>query len=279
VHVKLWGTRGSVPTPTPETTRFGGNTPCVEVRTPDNVRLVLDAGIGLHWLGCDLLADGFARGGRAHVLITHTHWGHIQGLPFFPPMLSPDCSIHLYGCGGDTPFEDLLRRQMSRAYCPVPNFFDNGIGGRVTTTDIDEQPFQIGGTTVTPRQVNHAPGVPTLGFRLDHGDRSLAYIPDIEYLDDGHRRPALELADGVDLLIHDAHHASADYPKHRGRGHCSDVDAVELAQEAGVGKILLFHHHPDRDDDSLDGLVREHAEAAVPVIGAAEQTEYVLGST
>ena len=91
-------------------------------------------------------------------------------------------------------------------YCPVPDFFDDGVGATVTATAVDEKAFRNGATTVTPRRVNHAPGVPIFGFRLDDGDRSMADIPDVEYLDDAHRRPALELADGVDLLIHDASH-------------------------------------------------------------------------
>ncbi|MEE2832270.1 MAG: hypothetical protein VYD18_07910 [Candidatus Latescibacterota bacterium] len=109
-------------------TRCGGNTPCVGVRTVDGELLILDAGIGLHWLGTELLGNGFAEGGQAHILITHTHWGHIQGLPFFPPMLVGGCHIHLYGSGGSAPLGNVLRRRMERAYCPVPNFFDDGVG-------------------------------------------------------------------------------------------------------------------------------------------------------
>ena len=159
-------------------TRCDGNTPCVGVRTVDGELLILDAGIGLHWLGTELLGNGFAEGGQAHILITHTHWGHIQGLPFFPPMLVGGCHIHLYGSGGSAPLDNVLRRQMERAYCPVPNFFDDGVGATVTATDIDEKAFRIGATTV-PRRVNHAPGVPTFGVGLDDGECSMAYIPDV----------------------------------------------------------------------------------------------------
>ncbi len=279
MHVKLWGTRGSVPSPTSATTRYGGNTPCVSVRAADGKLLILDAGIGLHWLGGELLGNGFAEDGEAHVLITHTHWAHIQGLPFFQPMLIAACNIHLYGDGGDTPFREVLLRQMEHAYCPVPNFFEDHIGATLTTTQLNESSFRIGATTITPRRVNHTPGVPTHGFRLDNGKSSLAYIPDVEYLDDTHRRPALELADGVDLLIHDAHHTSAEYESRRGCGHCSDDIAVELAREARVGKILLFHHHPDHDDDVIDGVVSRYADIGFTVEGAAERTEHILDSS
>ncbi len=279
MHVKLWGTRGTVPTPTPDVARYGGNTPCVSVHAADGQLIILDAGIGLHWLGNDLLGNGFADGGEAHILISHMHWGHIQGLPFFNPLLAGNCRVHLYGCGDTASADDVLRRQMKRAYCPVPDFFDDAIGASVTVTDMDEQAFQIGATTVTPRRVNHAPGMSTFGFRLDSGGCTLAYIPDVEYLEEDHRRPALELAQGADLLIHDAHHTTAEYDHQRGCGHRSDAAAVHLAQHAGVSKVVLFHHHPDHDDAVIDDIVSAHANADVAVEGAVEQAEYVLEST
>ena len=120
--------------------------------------------------------------------------------------------------------------------------------------------------------------MPTFGVGLDDGDSSMAYIPDVEYLDDAHRRPALELADGVDLLIHDAHHTTADYPGRRGCGHSCDTDAIDIARRAGARKVLLFHHHPDHDDDSIDAVVSSHENGDLPVAGAREGEEFVLGA-
>jgi phosphoribosyl 1,2-cyclic phosphodiesterase len=278
LHVKLWGTRGTVPTPTPHTTQYGGNTPCVSVRASDGELIILDAGIGLHWLGNELLSNGFAEKGRAHILISHMHWGHIQGLPFFQPMLVDSCQIHLHGYGDGIPLRDVLGRQMEHAYCPVPDFFDEGIGARLTTADIGEDPIQVGITTITPRKVNHTPGISTFGFRLDSDGQSLAYIPDVEYLNETHQRPALQLAEGVDLLIHDAHHTSAEYDSQRGCGHCSDAAAVELARKADVGKLILFHHHPDHGDDTIDDVVSHYSGDEVDVEAASERAEYVLDS-
>ena len=112
-------------------------------------------------------------------------------------MLMSGCQIHLYGSGGDTDLAQQLQCQMERAYCPVPDFFTDGIGAQLSVTNIDETPFRIGSTTITPRQVNHRPPSSTFGFRLTNGQQSMAYIPDVEYLQDSHREPSLALADGV----------------------------------------------------------------------------------
>lgn len=280
--VKPWGTRGSIPAPAVATARYGGNTPCVEVRAPDGETLILDAGIGLHWLGVGLIEGGFSRRQRrAHILLTHTHWGHIQGLPFFQPMLDGNCRFNLYGSPGpgNGSLRDLLLQQMDSAYCPVPNFFEDRIGARLTIADIDETPFQIGDTRVTPRRVNHVAGADCLGYRLECGGASMAYIPDVEYLEAAHRQPALELAAGAGLLIHDAHFAADEYVGHRGTGHSSDRAAVDLAREAGVGRVLLFHHHPDRADSAIDRIVATHQDCGLSVEAAAERAEYRLGET
>lgn len=279
MRVKLWGTRGSVPTPAAATARYGGNTPCVEVRAADGEILILDAGTGLHWLGAGLIDSGFSRlKRRAHLLITHTHWGHIQGLPFFQPMLDGNCRFSIYGSGDVTTMEQKLQWQMDRAYCPVPNFFDDRVGARVAILDIDEAPFQIGATRVQARRVNHAAGSTTFGYRLDNGARSLAYVPDVEYLEPADREPVLALADGVDLLIHDAHHTQGERAAWRGCGHASDDDAVAVAREAGVARLLLFHHHPDHDDRAIDQLVARHAGTSPPVEAAVERQVYALSA-
>ena len=280
MRVKLWGTRGSVPTPEPTNSGYGGNTPCVEVVTGENQRLILDGGLGLHWLGRSLLKAGFGNGkGQAHILLSHTHWGHIQGIPFCTPtMLIPGNHFTVYGCGTpDDSLADLLRKQMETTYCPVPNFLKAGIGAKIEIREIDEGGFKIGSTSVEVRQVNHAPGTVCLGYRLDDGATSLAYLPDVEYLEDAHRAQALELARGVDLLLHDAHFTTAEYAQQRGQGHACDRDAFEIAREAGARHLLLFHHHPDHGDDAIDAVVSTYADQSIPVQGAREGAEYVLG--
>lgn len=280
MQVMLWGTRGSIPTPSKGQTTYGGNTPCVAVRTSDRRQLILDGGMGLHWLGKDLLQAGFSSGtGRAYILLTHTHWDHIQGIPFCYPMLISGNRFFIYGCGDpSTSMVDLLKQQMATTYCPVPNFFEDHIGATVQVEDIDPGQFTIGETRILARQVNHVPGAVCLGYRLENGTSSLAYLPDVEYLEEEHRQQALELAQGVDLLIHNAHFTTEEYKNHRGQGYATDADALDIATRAGVGRLLLFHHHPERDDDAIERMAATYADGDIPVEAARQGAQYILGT-
>ena len=279
MQVTLWGTRGSIPTPKAGHTAYGGSTSCVAVRTGDRRQLILDGGIGLHWLGKELLQGNFSSGtGRAYILLTHAHWDHIQGIPFCYPMLIAGNRFIIYGCGGPaSSIDDLLKQQMESTFCPVPNFFDDLIGATVEVENIEPGEFAIGETRILARAVNHVDGAVCLGYRLENGTSSLAYLPDVEYLEVEHRQPALELARGVDLLIHDAYFTAEEYATHRGRGHATDRDALDIATEAGVGRLLLFHHHPERDDEAIDRIAAAHAQAAIPVEAARQGSRYDLG--
>lgn len=158
----------------------------------------------------------------------------------------------------------------------MPDFFDDGVGATVTATAVDEKAFRNGATTVTPRRVNHAPGVPIFGFRLDDGDSSMAYIPDVEYLDDAHRRPVLELADSIDLLIHGAHHTATEDENPAQPRALQRRGGCRLAREAGVYQIVWSHRHPDHNDDVIDGIASAHTDGDLSVEAVAERTEYVL---
>lgn len=281
MRIKLWGTRGTVATPTPANIRYGGNTPCVEVRADDGEILILDAGIGLHWLGDDLMAADFSEGqGHAHLLLSHTHWGHIQGIPFFLPMLVEGNTFSIYGPGmASRPLAELLLEQMDTTFCPVPDFFDDRIGAKLEIVDLGTESceFDIGSTRVTARPVNHVPDLPCLGYRLESAGVSLAYIPDVEYADESQRQPSLALARGVDILIHDAHHVGVkDVGADSGWGHSSDRDALDIARSAGAQRVLLFHHHPDHSDAAIDQVVSAHHGADLVVEAAREGAEYAL---
>ena len=279
MKITLWGTRGTVPTPPlpgSSLSSLGGNTPCVAVDVDGCEPLILDGGTGLHWLGDALLSGDFARGcGLAHLLLTHTHWDHIQGIPFFPPLIVPGNRFTFYGCGsGGRSLAALLDDQMDTVYCPVPNPFSCAVGAHVEVREIGEESFQIGPVQLTARRVNHRPDAACLGYRLQHGNAVMAYLPDVEYLEEKHRHPALGLARDADLLIHDAHFTSAEYAHRRGQGHCSDGDAADLARDAGARHLLLFHHHPDRKDASGYATART---VGNPIVEAAcEGARYVI---
>ncbi|MFH1570403.1 MAG: MBL fold metallo-hydrolase [Gemmatimonadota bacterium] len=278
MRIKLWGTRGSIATPEVANAGYGGSTPCVEVEAADGELFILDAGIGIHFLGDDLQVRGHADGGRrGHLMLTHLHWGHIQGIPFFLPLLLRENRFRLYGAGGGA-LEARLRQQMNLCYCPVPNFFDADTGAEIEVLDVGESSFQVGATRVTARLVNHVEGEPCLGWRLDSGGASLAYVPDVEYLEPQHRDPVADLAHNVDLLIHDAHYTADEHPAHCGLGHSCDADAVEMAEAAGARRLLLFHHHPDHVDGIIDAVVRSHRGRDVPVEAARQGAQIRLGS-
>lgn len=238
--------------------------------------LILDAGMGLHWLGRLLMEGAFGVGqGQAHLLLSHTHWGHIQGIPFFTPLLIAGNHFSLYGPGEGEPLQDAMHQQLHSTYCPVPNFFNDQVGATVQIHEVEEGAFAIGDAQVEVRRVNHTPGVTCFAYRLEAGGRTLAYIPDVEYLDAAQRRPALELARRADLLFHDAHCSAAEYRP--GCGHTSDFQAVALAREAGARRLALFHHHPERSDREIDAAVAAHQELGMAVEGARQGQSYKLG--
>ncbi len=276
MRVKLWGTRGSVSNPSDETRRYGGNTPCVEVRGTGGEVVILDAGFGLHWLGLRLMGEGFGSGAEAHVLLSHLHWDHIQGIPFFTPMLVEGNHIRIYGRSNNgQPLRDALMWQMERSYCPVPDFFDDRIGARLTVHELEGESITIGSVEVHSRQIHHGETKMCLGYRIENSGGSLAYLPDVDYTTQEHFDAAVDLVQGVDLLIHDA----LNTPGTRQMpGHASDADAVRLGEEAHVGRVMLFHHHPDRSDDQIDAIVESYADRAVPVSAAAQGDEIRLSS-
>jgi phosphoribosyl 1,2-cyclic phosphodiesterase len=245
-QVRFWGVRGSIATPGPATAGVGGNTSCVEVRCGDEL-LVLDAGTGLRGLGDELMKRGER---RAHVLLSHLHWDHVQGLPFFTPLYVPGSELTLHGPDfGPGGLEGALRRQMSAPGFPVEL---GDVGARLTLRELRHRSrFQLGDVTLSAARLNHPGGV--LGYRIDFGGRSLAYATDTEHL--AELDPALlELAEDVDLLIYDAQYSPEEYASKRGWGHSTFEVAAALAKRAGARQLALFHHDPRRDDAGVSEL-------------------------
>ena len=273
--VRLWGTRGSVASPGPETIRYGGNTACVEVRT-DDALLVLDAGTGIRRLGTALRDHR----GRIDLLLTHLHLDHLQGIGFFEPCFRSDIELHIWGPPSTTlDLRERLSRYLSPPLFPVRL---RDLGSRVSLHDVPAEPFSIGSVTVDGEAIIH-PG-PTVGYRISSGGRTLAYLPDHEPAlgapsfplspdwTSGHR-----LADGADLLIHDAQYTEAEYASRVGWGHSSLEQAWAFAVQARVSRLVTFHHDPSHADDQLDEMVADlQARDGPEVIGGREGLELSL---
>ena len=279
MRVRFWGTRGSIAKPGPTTVRYGGNTSCVEVRTRAGTLLVLDCGTGAHGLGHAL--EG-ARTGRlrGHILITHTHWDHIQGIPFFAPLFVEGNEWDVYAPRGlRESVHDTLAGQMQYAYFPVSL---DQFAATVRFHDLVEGAFTIEDVRVTARYLNH-PAL-TLGYRLEADGGVLVYATDHEPHSRalasgdasalaGEDRRHVEFLAGADLLIHDAQYTAAEYGEKVGWGHSPVESVVAAARAAGARRLVLFHHDPLRDDEALDEVVaaaRRQAGAALEVTAAAE---------
>jgi len=264
MRVTLWGTRGSLPSPGPETTQYGGNTSCVEVRAADGSLLVLDAGTGIRRLG-DAIADEIQ---RVDLLLTHLHMDHIQGLGFFEPLFRPATEVHIWGPSSTTlDLRTRLSRYLSPPLFPVrlrdlprpPTFHDAvSIGA-----------FRVGPFEIHAELVCH-PG-PTVGYRIDADGVSIAYLPDHEpalgldaFSGDLDYVPGLGLAQDVDLLIHDAMYTAEEYPQHVGWGHSSLEQALAFAGAARAKRLVTFHHDPSHGDEHLDRLFAEATSSALP---------------
>jgi phosphoribosyl 1,2-cyclic phosphodiesterase len=260
-RVRFWGTRGSIPTPGPQTARYGGNTACVSLSGPDGQLVILDAGSGLRPLGHELMAH---RNGAitADILLSHTHWDHIQGLPFFKPLSAPGNTFCIFGAAQEgVALEEILRRQMDPMVFPVPL---RALAAAIQVKEITEGEVALSGLTVRAFRLRH-PGT-TLGFRLapEAGGRDFAYVTDNE-LGEGAlypvgaewRRRLVEFLGGADTLIHDAMYAEQIVQARCGWGHSTPRQAVRLAAEAGCRRLILFHHEPEHDDEALDALLED----------------------
>lgn len=260
MKIRIWGCRGSIAAPSPTTLRYGGHTTCVEVRSKSGQVVILDAGSGLRNLGQRLLQENYA--GEIHLMLTHAHWDHVCGFPFFEPAYHPEHTLNI--CGGPIPVHYLksnLRRQMEAPYFPVDfALLKAKIQFGCDCSQLNcSQGFngRQGDLECSSVRLNHPNG--GYGFKFTEDGRSLVFIPDNElrFQHEGGlaRQDYAAFCRGADLLLHDAQYTEEEYRRRQGWGHCTISDAVELARQSGVGRLGLFHHDPDRTDDELDQLL------------------------
>ena len=268
-RLKFWGTRGSISVPGPSTLRYGGNTTCIEVRADDEI-IVLDAGSGIRSLGIALEKEFQSRPIKLSLLITHAHWDHIQGLPFFAPAYEKKNEICVRGYDGvDTSFGKIMAEPMKAPFFPIAM---RELSATIDIKKLTEMEFCLGKVQVRARFVNH-PGV-CAGYRVFTSAGSIAFLPDHEpyrFLHSAkanHMNPEeakktgeeeriglVKFLHGSDLLILDAQYTDAEYEGHIGWGHGSVSSAVSLALDAEVHRLLLFHHDPGHDDTKVDAMI------------------------
>jgi phosphoribosyl 1,2-cyclic phosphodiesterase len=263
------GVRGSIASPGLATAGVGGNTSCVEVRAGEH-RIVLDAGSGLRGLGDRLVASGPS---QTTILLSHVHWDHIQGLPFFVPIYVPGHQVDVVsGPNGVMPLEDVLRRQMTAPFFPV-EFGDV----RKQLRPRDSSPgddLSVGDVRVHMARLNHPD--PVYGFRLELGGRSVVYATDTEHY--SCVDPTLrKLASDADVLIYDAQYTPEEYPSKVGWGHSTWQAAVDLARAANVRQLVLFHHDPRRDDSAVALIEAQAQQAFAGTIAAREGHMLAVG--
>jgi len=266
MEVRFWGVRGSIAVCGPDYMRTGGNTTCVEV-LHEGKRLILDGGTGLRALGDSL---GFAPI-EATLLFTHVHWDHIQGVPFFTPAFNPAAKLTFVGTRRDSgTLKDALSAQMQPPRFPITL---DALRADIRFVDIEhDAAWEIGPFRITPMDLNHPDGV--LSYRIAAGGSTIVFATDVEH-GDGIDDRLCALADGADLLVHDAQYTADEYagargPSRRGWGHSKFTDAVTVAKRAGVGRLAMFHHDPTRSDDALDALETEARSLFQPAFAARE---------
>ena len=282
INVTFWGVRGSTPCEGPQYERYGGHSSCVSLEADGQPPIIFDLGTGLTPYGERL--GGSATPVRASVLLTHLHWDHVQGLPFFTPLHNPDSLVEVYG-----------PRQADGALCDVfdqlmrPPFFPiraEQLGGDLRWHDLVDDDLPVGQAKVRSRGVRHR-GT-TLGYRVEWNGATVVYISDHGQSSDDHRHDneipheVLDLCDGADLLIHDAQHTHNEFEHKRNWGHCTFEYALHVGREAGVRQLALFHHCPSHDDRAVDLIQCMTQDLSArrggpEVFAAAETTSLLVG--
>jgi phosphoribosyl 1,2-cyclic phosphodiesterase len=277
MEVTFWGVRGSIPSPGPATVRYGGNTSCVSVRLDDGETIMIDCGTGARNFGLSLLPGAFGKGkGCATVLLSHSHWDHIQGFPFFGPFYVPGNRFTVIGGSQNSELlERVLERQMAAQFFPVQSY--RNMGAQIEMRAVPQgREVRVGNAKIIAHPNPHGP-TQVMAFRIESEGKTLAYASDVGYEKDGPPEEALAIYRGADLLIHDCTFTPEDRAQRISRGLSSLDDAVEAAVRSSARTLALFHYDQDYTDQDVDELVArgrrkldERGAQSTSILGAAE---------
>ncbi|MCK4420853.1 MBL fold metallo-hydrolase [candidate division WOR-3 bacterium] len=273
MRVKFWGTRGSIPVPGKDTIKYGGNTTCLEITLENGREIIIDAGTGMRQLGMEIISNDIK---HIDFFLTHSHWDHIQGFPFFAPIFRKDISLNIYGVSPT--FErllDILKGQMEFIYFPVQF---KQLGAKISFKKFDPKGIDLDGVKVSSIMTNHP--LETHAFKFEENDKTLVFMTDNE-LD--HQVIAttpydkqVDFVRGANILIHDAQYKKEEIDKYKGWGHSSWQETVALAKKAGVEKLFFTHYDPSRTDTEIDEIVIEANKISgkLSVLGAREGNSF-----
>ena len=252
LKVKFWGVRGSIACPSANHIKYGGNTSCLEIKVGDR-RLVLDAGTGIRGLGQTFLKDDVS---QIHILLTHTHWDHINGFPFFVPAYDPRRSVHIMAghLRGGEGIQNVLAAQMDNPMFPVPL---SAMQAKMRFEDFEAgMSFNIyDDVHVRTAPLNHPNGA--TGYRIEHAGHSICYVTDTEHVPGKMDQNILGLIEGADLVIYDSTYTEEEFPSKIGWGHSTWNEGVKLCRAAGAKSMAIFHHDPEHEDDFMTALGEE----------------------
>lgn len=265
MKLRFWGVRGSAATPGPMTLGYGGNTACVELQAEGADVVVFDGGTGIRELGLDLLARSGGSPLRVHLFLTHFHWDHIQGIPFFIPLFSPKNQVTIYSSEFSAPLREALRGLMAVPYFPVQ--FET-LAAQIELVELKGAARTVGSLTVRPFETNHPQGA--CAYRVDADGSSAVYSPDREHGDARLDQEMLEGCRGAGVVVVDSQYTPEEYETHRGWGHSTWAESAKLARAAGVKRLVLFHHDPGHTDDFLD-RIQEDARREFPETWVARE--------